>query len=424
MVRTALVYALALSLSGAAAAQDWSAQPANEVAGITLPRGFTATVFADGLGPTRHLAVAGDGTVYVAMRRKTDGGGILALRDEDGDGTADVTRAFGDAAGTGIAIHDGHLYFGSDTQILRWPLPETGLVPQGAPEVVVTGFPEQRQHATKPIAFDESGHLYVAVGAPSNACQARMRTPGSPGLDPCPQLKLQAGIWRYDADQAGQRHDAANRFSTGIRNGLAIDWNAAADVLYFATHGRDQLHYLFPEHFTVEENARLPAEEFHKAADGADYGWPYAYWDSAMGSYMEAPEYGGDGQTRAEADKYRAPLVAFPAHWSPNDLFFYAPATAFPEYFHNGAFIAWHGSWNRAPLPQEGYKITFVPMTAAGEVAGDWIVFADGFKGKETLESPAAAEYRPTGLAVGPDGALYISEDQKGRIWKVTYAGG
>lgn len=390
---------------------------------IRLPDGFTATVFADELGRTRHIAVRDDQTVYAGLRRAVDGKGTVALRDSDGDGQADETAYFGEIVGTGIAIHNGYLYRSSDTEIVRFRLEPGEMVPTAAPESIVTGFPEQRQHATKPMTFDGDGNMYVTVGAPSNACQERMRTPGSPGLEPCPQLERQAGIWRFDADTPGQVHgEDGKRYATGIRNGLSIDWHPAAGALYFASHGRDSLSDLFPEYFTEEQNAELPAEEFHRAQEGSDHGWPYTYWDPIENARVIAPEYGGDGEKTAEPGQYEAPEVAFPGHWAPNDLIFYT-GNAFPEDFRNGAFIAWHGSWNRAPLPQDGYKVAFIPMNEAGEVTEDWFVFADKFKGQEPLASPGDAEYRPAGLAVGPDGALYIAEDQTGRIWKVTYQG-
>ncbi len=393
------------------------------IGGIRLPAGFRATVFADGLGRTRHLAMREDGTLYASLSRPVEGAGIVALKDTDGDGRADVVRRFGDVAGTGIAIRGDWLYFGESTRILRFPLAPGRMLPTGAPQVVVDGFPGQRQHATKPMTFDDAGGMFVTVGAPSNACQRRMRTAGSPGMTPCPQLSLQAGIWRYDADRVGQRHgrDGA-RYATGIRNALALRWNAAAGALFFATHGRDQLHSLWPQHYTPEQSAELPGEEFHRAVAGGDYGWPYTYWDQLRGARMKAPEYGGDGRTAADDPKYRAPLYAFPGHWAPMDLVFYE-SDGFPEFFRHGAFIAFHGSWNRAPLPQEGYLVAFVPMDAAGRLSGRPIVFADGFKGREPLASPRSAAFRPSGLAIGPDGALYVCEDRTGRIWKIVWRG-
>jgi glucose/arabinose dehydrogenase len=200
-----------------------------------------------------------------------------------------------------------------------------------------------------------------------------------------------------------------------------LDWNPLAGALYFAMHGRDQLHELFPDLYTVEASAELPAEEFHLMRAGANYGWPYTYWDQRTGARMVGPEYGGDGQAAAEEGRYEAPLLTFPGHWAPNDLLFYTAPVGFPESARGGAFIAFHGSWNRAPLPQDGYNVVFVPFEGAAPT-GAWSVFADGFKGAEVLEDSDDAEFRPMGLAQGPDGALYITDSVQGRIWRVTYA--
>jgi glucose/arabinose dehydrogenase len=395
----------------------------DEDAGIRVPEGFDAKVFAEGVGRARHIAVRDNGDVYVALRRPTEGSGIAALRDEDGDGAADRTEYFGEHAGTGIAIHDGFLYASSDSAIFRYPLPEgDALVPESGPETVIEGFPEQRSHASKAFTFDQSGNLFVNVGAPSNACQAEDRTQGSPGQEPCPLLEDHAGIWRFDANKTDQTFEDGERFVTGTRNIVALDWNPLAGQLYFAMHGRDQLHELFPDRYTVEESAELPAEELHLAREGANYGWPYTYWNHHAGARMVAPEYGGDGETVAQEGDYEPPLLTFPAHWAPNDLLFYTAENGFPDAARGGAFIAFHGSWNRAPLPQGGYNIAFVPFDRAAP-DGDWSVFADGFKGAEVLEDSDDAEFRPMGLAQGPDGALYITDSVQGRIWRVTHEG-
>ena len=418
-----------LALSGGAAfgqAQELALgedTPLDQDAGIRVPEGFDAKVFADGVGRARHIAVRDNGDVYVALRQPNQGGGVAALRDQDGDGAADQVEYFGDHAGTGIAIRDGFLYASSDRAVLRYALPEGGaLVPEGAPETVVEGFPAQRSHASKAFTFDESGNLYVNVGAPSNACQADDRTLGSPGQEPCPLLEEHAGIWRFDADKTGQSFADGERFVTGTRNVVALDWNPLEDVLYFAMHGRDQLHQLFPELYTAEASAELPAEELHRARESANYGWPYTYWDERQGQRMVGPEYGGDGQTAAPEGRYEAPQLAFPGHWAPNDLLFYTAEEGFPAAARGGAFIAFHGSWNRAPLPQSGYQVVFVPFEGAAP-AGDWSVFADGFKGAEVLADPDEAEFRAMGLAQGPDGALYITDSVQGRIWRVTHEG-
>jgi glucose/arabinose dehydrogenase len=398
------------------------AMPVDEDAGIRVPEGFDATIFAESVGRARHVAVRDNGDVFVALREPNQGGGVVVLRDDDGDGAVDHSVYFGEHAGTGLAIHDGFVYASSDDAIYRYALPpENEMAPSGPAETVVDGFPAQRSHASKAFAIDDSGSLYVNVGAPSNACQEEDRAEGSPGQERCGLLDEHAGLWRFDANKTGQTFADGERFVTGTRNVVALDWNPQVRALYFLIHGRDQLHELFPDLYTVEQNAELPAEEFHVAREGADYGWPYTYWDHQAGARMVAPEYDGNGQMVAEEGRYEAPLLAFPGHWAPNDLLFYT-GEAFPAQAQGGAFIAFHGSWNRAPLPQRGYQVVLVPFENGGPVQ-DWVVFADGFKGVELLEDSDDAEFRPMGLAQSPDGALYIADSVQGRIWRVTYEG-
>jgi len=390
--------------------------------GLSLPEGFCAAVVADSLGRTRHLTVADNGDVYAAVREATNGGGVVALRDTDGDYKADRTEYFVEnAGGTGIGLRGGYLYFGPDTAIWRYERANDELVPSGDKEVIVSDFPEQRQHAVKPFDFDESGNLYVNLGAPSNACMEETRTKGSPGQDPCPLLEEYAGVWQYQADATGQSHTPDARYATGIRNAVALTWNDAVNTLYVAQHGRDQLKQFFPDLFTQKESAELPAEEFFKVDDDDNFGWPYCYYDWMKEKKVLGPEYGGDKEKVGRCDKFEDPIQAFPGHWGPNAVLFY-DGTQFPDKYQNGAFIAWHGSWNRAPLPQEGYKVTFTPFDGT-DPSGDYEVFADGFTGVDTLKSPENAEHRPTGLAVGPDGGLYVSDDENGTIWRIAYVG-
>jgi glucose/arabinose dehydrogenase len=298
---------------------------------------------------------------------------------------------------------------------------DDALLPSGDPELMVSGFPEQGSHATKSIALNDRGELFVNVGAPSNACQTKRRSPGSPGLDPCPQLERQAAIWRFSASRTGQDQLDGERFVTGTRNVVALDWNDEEEALFFAMHGRDQLSGLWPEYYDDQDSAEKPAEEFHRAVQGGDYGWPFTYVDPATGKRMIAPEYGGDGVKTAEPGKYADPLHPYPAHWAPNDLAFY-DGEQFPATYRGGAFIAWHGSWNRAPMPQDGYRVTFQPF-ADGTVSGPPMDFMTGFKGDEELKRSSDAEHRPMGLAVGPDGSLFVTDSVKGRIWRVRWIG-
>ncbi|GAA4300572.1 PQQ-dependent sugar dehydrogenase [Compostibacter hankyongensis] len=387
--------------------------------GITLPEGFKAIVVADNIGKARHLVVRDNGDVYIALNSPNHGGGIAALRDTDGDGKADVVRYFGESHGTGIGIHNGYLYFGTDTAVVRYKLQPDSLLPDPRAELIAS-LPVQHEHEAKSIAFDDKGNLYVNVGAPSNACQEDDRTKGSPGMQPCPILEQHAGIWRFKADQPGQtQENGGYRYSTGLRNCVALTYNTNAHELYAAMHGRDQLAQLFPQYYTEEQSAELPAEEFVQLKDQGNYGWPYVYYDWQQKKFMVCPEYGGDGKKSAPDDKYEQPIMAFPGHWAPNAVMFYT-GTQFPEKYRNGAFIAFHGSWNRAPLPQRGYNVVFVPFSGQ-KPSGDHTVFADGFTGVETLKNPGDAAHRPCGLAQGPDGSLYVSDDSKGRIWRIVY---
>ncbi|HKJ67045.1 MAG TPA: PQQ-dependent sugar dehydrogenase, partial [bacterium] len=329
---------------------------------ISLPGGFGAFVVADDLGRGRHMVVRENGDIYVALRELNNGGGIAALRDTSGDGRADIVRYFGELPGTGIDIYNNYLYFGSDTSVARYQLTPGELVPEGDPVTIAHGFPFQTQHAVKPFTFDDSGNMYVNVGAPSNACQEQDRTKGSPGMDPCPLLERHGGIWQFDADEPGQTQvDDGYHYATGLRNCVALDWNYQADHLYVVQHGRDQLYQLYPDYFNERQSARLPAEEFHLIEDGDNCGWPYSYYDQLQETRVLAPEYGGNGQEVGRASQYQEPIMGFPGHWAPNDLIFYQ-GDMFPEKFSNGAFIAFHGSWNRAPRPQAGYNVVFVPF--------------------------------------------------------------
>lgn len=383
--------------------------------GITLADGYHATIFADNLGKARHLTVRDNGDIYVAMRGSQ---GIIGLRDTDGDGVADVTEELASEAQTEVDIHDGYLYFSSNTEVFRAKLSADSLLPTGAIESVVSGFLKQSQHASKTFTFDDKGHIYVNVGAPSNACQIKPRSAGSEGQNPCPQLDLQAGVWQFDAGKTGQTQADGHRYVTGLRNGMAIDWHPDGG-LHLLQHGRDQLGALWGDYYNTEDNAELPAEEFHQVHDGSNLGWPFTYFDPAKNKRMKGPEYGGDGKTEAATGKYQTPIKAFPAHWAPNDLIFYKSG-AFSPTMKGGAFIAFHGSWNRAPEVQQGYRVVFVPFKV-GEPNGPAVDIATGFSGNEELADPRKAVYRPVGVAEGPDGSLYVADSMKGRIWKIMH---
>jgi glucose/arabinose dehydrogenase/mono/diheme cytochrome c family protein len=412
-----------------------AATPPN--AGLSLPPGFSATLFADHLGHARHLTVSQDRTVYVNtwsgdyytyghVDKLPDGGFLVALRDTRNTGKANVIERFGDgiaqgsAGGTGIALYNNALYAEVNDRIVRFSLPAGKVVPTGKPEVVVSGLPLGGDHPMHPFAIDSTGQLFVDVGSATNACDFENRMPNTKGHDPCTELETRGGIWRYDANKTGQTFSAADRYATGIRNGEGLDFDATGR-LFVTQHGRDQLLENYAQLYDAKNARELPAEEVVVLARGADYGWPECYFDGFQGKLVLAPEYGGDGGHKLGICKdKRAPAFFFPAHWAPNDLAIYK-GKQFPKAYQGGAFVAFHGSWNRAPAPQGGYSVIFQPL-ADGRPAGKYTVFADGFAG--AYREPGRALARPSGLAIGPDGSLYVSEDVHGKIWRITYTGG
>jgi len=406
----------------------------NDDTGLTLPAGFCATVFADGIGHARHMVVGSNGVVYVNTWSGAyyghdvphAGGFLVALKDTTGAGKANVIERFGEtvetggAGGTGIGMYKGSVYAEINDRIVRYVLPAGSIVPRDAPETIVSGLPLGGDHPMHPFIIDADGTMYVDVASATNACQLQNRQLRSPGRDPCTELVTRGGIWRYDANKTNQTFSPAARYATGIRNaeGFAID---SAGRLFVTQHGRDQLHANWPELYKPFEEATQPAEELLLLKPGGDYGWPECYDDEVAQKLVLAPEYGGDGGKRVGicADKI-APVAAFPAHWAPNGMARY-DQKRFPARYRNGVFIAFHGSWDRAPYPQGGYNIVFQPLLG-DQTAGNCEIFADGFAG--AVKTPAGAAHRPSGVAVGPDGSLFVSDDVRGRIYRIVYKGG
>ena len=396
--------------------------------GLIIPDGFQATVFADSLGPSRHLAVNNNGDVYVKL--STDKGtlGNVALRDINQDGIADSIQRFGNYPNDGrfateMRIHKGYLYFSSELVVYRQKLIPGQLIPEGDPEVIMIDEFPIRWHNAKSLAFDSKVGMYVTFSAPTNVCEDQSIDYSDPnsivkGEYPCSQLDILGGIWKFDEAKPNQKQADGMRFATGLRSIVAISWNPKDDQIYALNHGRDYLHNHAPNYYSQWQNSTLPAEEFLIIKDGKNYGWPYTYYDPVKKKRMLAPEYGGDG-TIESAEDYEDPIMGMPAHWAPNDLLFYK-GKQFPDRYKEGAFVAFHGSTNRNPYPQAGYIVAFIPFEN-GKPFGRWEVFADGFSGVDVIREMADAKFRPVGLAEGPEGALFISDSKKGRIWKVTF---
>jgi glucose/arabinose dehydrogenase len=384
---------------------------------IKLPDGFCAVVFSESAGPVRHLVVRKNGDVIAGvldLRRTT--GGLLALRDTNHDGHADLAERFGEGGVHGVVlVGDSLLYASTGTGVLRYRFADS-LTPRKRIDTIVVGL-AARVPASHSIAIDARGNLLVNIGALSDGCQASA-TPNTPGRDPCPELETTGGIWRFPTDHLNQQIKDGTRVATGLHNAVALAVNPRDTSIYAVSHGRDGLHDLWPSLYSPEESATAAAEEMIRIATArADFGWPYCYYDFLKQQRVVAPEYGGDKVQGARCERMIQPLIAFPAHWSPMSLLFYT-GKMFPAVYRSGAFIAFHGSAYRAPLPQEGYHVVFLSFTA-DNLAGDYEIFASGFAGGMT--SPEGADHRPVGLAQGPDGALYLSDDKGGRIWRITY---
>lgn len=404
-------------------------------AGLTLPPGFCALVVADLKSGTdaalaRHMVVTPSGDVFVAInspRNNQPPFGILGLRDTDGDGRADQQTQFSaNLGGSGLAWNNGVLYFGANDRVMRFQLPDGQLSPTDAGQIVVSGLPATGDHISKTIVFANAQTLFVNIGSASNACQVANRQLHSPGQDPCPELATRAGVWVFNPSGTNMGPGDGRRYAAGYRNMVALAWSSSANQLFGVQHGRDMLFENWPEHFDVNDDAVKPSEEFMRITESSDNGWPYCYFDAVeQNKKVLAPEYGGDGVITSgsgyDCATYNQPLANFGGHWAPNGMTFYT-GSQFPLRYRNGAFIAFHGGFDRAPLPNEGYQVMFVPMSASGSVTAAAESFADGFAGS-TGPLPANAVHRPVGVTEGPDGSLYISDDRGGRIYRIIYKG-
>lgn len=350
-----------------------------EDAGLQVPEGFEAHLFADGLAHPRWMLVTPDGDVLLAESRE---GRITLLRDEDGDGRADLRHTFasGFQRPHGMALHDGDLYVADLQAVWRIPYEPGAVEGRGREPVTPRGaLGSGSGHWTRNIVFGPDGeHFYVAIGSRGNL-----------GEEPEPRATVQ----RFRIDGTDQ-----TTFVGGLRNPVGIAFHPGTDDLYVVVNERDR----YGDDHVPDFMTRIEQGDF--------YGWPYAY----LGPHPD-PEY---GEARPDlVDITARPDVLFQAHSAPIGLVFYG-GDQFPDRYRGGAFVAHRGSWNRGT--PTGYRIVYVPFTE-GRPNGDYEVFADGFR---TGGGDTRAEVwgRPAGLALAADGSLLIADDTGGSVWRVTYA--
>jgi len=389
------------------------AKRTSDPAVVKLPAGFSATIVAKVLGSARHIAISKTGDIYVKLAGLKEGKGIYRLRDTNHDGVIDERVGFGDYPGTGILINSGYLYASSNNSIYRYKLNDSEeVIAPDQPEKLVSGLREKARDKSKSIAIDRQGNLYVNIASDNDRC----REPGTgKGMMPCSLLDSAAGIWRFKADELNQSFASGTRYATGLKNVVGLDWNSQTNSLFVMQHGRGAFDDFYSNYYTPQQSAELPAETMYELHQGDDAGWPYLYYDHLQKKKMLAPEYGGDGKKTSTA-KTIDPVAAFPAHLGPNGLLFYT-GTAFPERYRNGAFIAFHA---QSQALHKGYLVGFVPFKN-GKPSGPWEIFADNFAGTDLEKPTGPVQHRPCGLAQGPDGSLYVTDDLNGTLFKISY---
>jgi glucose/arabinose dehydrogenase len=354
-------YLAGLLPSAAAEAQD-----------LSLPPGFRIAVYAADVPNARQMALGPAGVIFVGSMSQ---GKVYAVVDRDGDHKADAVHvlASGLTMPSGVAFRDGALYVAAVNRVLRFRDVARDLTRPPTPEVVSEAFPSDTHHGWKFIAFGPDGRLYVPVGAPCNVC---------PITGP-----LHATITRLDV--GGGRPEVVAR---GVRNSVGFDFQPGTDELWFTDNGRDWLG-----------DDQPPDELNHLTRPGEHFGFPHCHGDGTRD-----PEHNGG---RA-CDQFTAPARLLGPHVAAIGMRFYT-GTMFPEKYRGGVFIAEHGSWNRStPV---GYRVTFVKVE--GGRATSYEPFAQGWlKG-------ATASGRPADVLVMPDGALLVSDDKAGRIYRISYDG-
>jgi glucose/arabinose dehydrogenase len=340
---------------------------------VEVPPGFHAEVFASGLQGPRFMHFGPDGVLYVAER---GAGRIVALADRDGDGFSDQRRIFAEDLNRphSLVYHDGAWYVGIPSGVVRIA-DRDGDGAAEVRQVVIDDYPTGG-HSTRTVAFLPDGRMVVSIGSSCNVCEES---------DP-----RRAAVVIYQGPQA----TGGRVFAQGLRNAVGLAVHPASGELWATNNGRDML------------GDDLPPEALYVLRDGQDYGWPRCH-----NGTIEDPDFGGPGSCRGVA----MPVLDMQAHSAPLGLAFYT-GTAFPAEYHGDLFIAFHGSWNRS-VPT-GYKVVRLPLQGS-QPRGPLVDFATGWLDKAS----GRASGRPVGLAVGPDGALYVSDDKGGMIYRISYHG-
>ena len=356
-----------------AAASVAAAQPAKPFAleTIKLPRGFHISLYAAGATDARSMAMGSKGTLFVGTMRA---GVVYAIIDRDHDGVADegLVIAGNLRAPNGVAFRDGALYVSDAWRILRYDKIEENLEHPPKPVVIYDGYPHDAWHGWKYIGFGPDGWLYVPVGAPCNVC--RRSEP------------IYATITRIKPDGSGREI-----YAEGIRNTVGFDWNPATKELWFTDNGRDWM------------GDDSPPDELNRAPKaGLHFGFPFCH-----GGDLADPQY---GKERA-CSEFVPPERKLGPHVAALGMRFYT-GTMFPEEYRNQIFIAEHGSWNRSH--KIGYRVTLVRLKDGRAVSYE--PFATGW-----LENEKAWG-RPVDVRVAPDGALLVSDDEAGAIYRIGYA--
>ena len=338
---------------------------------IKLPPGFSISLYADGVPNARSLTLGAAGTVFVGTRRE---GEVFALLDRNRDNRADAVLviAKGLDSPNGVAFRDGALYVAEISRVLRFDAIEERLTAPPTPVVVNDRFPGDAHHGWKYIAFGPDGWLYVPVGAPCNICESAD--------------DRYASIMRMKPD--GQQLEV---FARGIRNSVGFDWHPQSRVLWFTDNGRDWM------------GDDQPPDTLNRAPEkGLTFGFPYCHAGD-----IPDPEYGD----KHRCTEFTPPEIKLGPHVAALGMQFYT-AGMFPPQYRNSIFIAEHGSWNRSvPI---GYRVTRVTLN--GNRAERYEIFAEGWLQGNT------AWGRPVDVMVMPDGALLVSDDRAGAIYRIAYS--